>query len=131
MPSSAASYSRFSDPIYQWGSLDAFLSNSDWIDGIHSIGEGAERFDVLFRGEVRSFSAGRALPVFFNGAVSRAGSAPPYFSGSTLAAQIGVPLVAIADPTLVLSESLTIGWYTGAAHSGIQTILARFLALRI
>lgn len=121
-------YDRFADELFRWESLDGFILESDWRDGIHVIGKGVEQFEVLIRGGVESADDSRCLPVFFSGAVSRDGSRPPYFSGSTLARQMEMPVVAISDPTLMWSDRLTIGWYAGVSGAHTQESIARFLA---
>lgn len=129
---SVVRYSRFSDPVFTWGSLDHFVQNANWVDGIHAINFEGGHFDVLIRGDFFAMPNSMSLPVFLSGAVQRDGTAPPFFSGTTMARQAGVPVVSISDPTLHCSDSLSIGWYTGGAHQKVQEILAQFLsALRI
>lgn len=43
----------------------------------------------------------------------RTKSAAPFFCGVGLSASLNVPLLTISDPTLVLSDKLTRGWYAG------------------
>lgn len=121
-------YARFSDPLFRWSSLDEFLSSSDWVGGIHVIGFEGAHFDILIRGGIDLVDDLAALPVFFTGAVSREGAVPPFFSGSTLAGQLNVPFISVADPTLALSSSLSIGWYTGEAYTEFQAVFSRFLS---
>lgn len=126
-----AHYDRFSDQVFRWGSIDDFLRDSAWSDGIHAIRFAGGHFDVLLRGGVTSTPDLRALPVFFSGAVQRDATAPPFFSGTTLAGQVGVPVVAISDPTLHCSNDVSIGWYTGGSGEFFQAALPGFLlALR-
>ena len=51
--------------------------------------------------------------VVFTGAVDRSNAKAPFFSGSRLSDLLGVPLVAFADPSLGVSEKLTLSWYAG------------------
>ncbi|MGP9736684.1 hypothetical protein ACT3SQ_19285, partial [Brachybacterium sp. AOP42-C2-15] len=108
----ASSYDRFRDPVFRWDSVGLFVEESAWVDGIHAIRFEGGHFDVLIRGGLMAMEGSRSLPVFFSGAVQRDGTAPPFFSGTTLARQTGVPVVAVSDPTLHSSDQLSIGWYT-------------------
>lgn len=121
-------YGRFSDDLFRWRNVEEFIKNAAWREGIHAIAlPNRGHFDVLLRGDIGSWESTTSLPVFFSGAVQRDGTQPPFFSGSNLAREKGLPLVSIADPTLNLSESLGIGWYTGGAKMGFQQALTQFL----
>ena len=56
----------------------------------------------------------KGVLVCFTGAVSkRQEKLAPFFSGITIAKKVGVPLIAIADPSLALSKDLSLAWYAG------------------
>lgn len=108
--------------------MASFLSDSDWKDAIHVIRlRDGSNLDFLIRGGIRNHDSSRALPVFFNGAVDRTKGQPPFFSGSSIASEIGTPVVAIADPTISPSNNLGIGWYTGHPNSGAQDAITQLL----
>lgn len=122
-------YSRFSDEVWHWQSVKDFSDRSELRDGIHQIGlSDGSYFDLLLRGISGSYED---LAVFFNGAVVRDGTNPPYFSGSNVAVAASVPVIAVADPTLNLSSDLGIGWYTDGVGSRFESALVgvlRFLS---
>ncbi|WP_404290806.1 hypothetical protein [Glutamicibacter arilaitensis] len=124
-------YSRFKDRLWIWESVNQFIRESSFQDGIHQIGlQDGRYFDMLVRGVNGRYSN---LPVFFNGAVIRSNSAPPYFSGSKVAVDAASPVISIADPTLNLAGDLGIGWYTGGIGSKFDAALVtvlNFLRLR-
>lgn len=119
-------YSRFSDKLWSWKSSDEFVKESLLRDGIHQIALSDGRyFDLLLRGVRGKY---KDLPVFFNGAVVRENTKPPYFSGSNVAVAASVPVIAVADPTLNLSSELGIGWYTGGIGSEFDSALVNVLS---
>lgn len=121
-------YSRFRDQVHEWDSVHEYVTAERWPDGIHRITtvEG-HWIELLIRGGVVPEAGLVRLPVFFNGAVDRSLSHPPFFSGSSIAVEAGAPVVAIADPTLNLRDDLGIGWYLGAPKSGTGDALNSIL----
>lgn len=121
-------YGRFRDAVHSWASVENFLGATSWNDGIHQIFTTPEYWvDVLIRGDLGKWPEGRRLPVFFNGAVTRGVSEPPFFSGSSLAVEVGAPVIAIADPTLNLRADLGIGWYLGSPKADVFGALSSIL----
>jgi hypothetical protein len=121
-------YARFPDEIRAWGTTGSFIAGSMWRPGIHVIElMDGSHLDVLIRGDVNKYPVSRALPVFFNGAIDRSRGTPPFFSGSTLAAEVGAPVIAIADPTISPENNLGIGWYTGLPASRAQDAIVDIL----
>ncbi|BAJ00593.1 DUF6270 domain-containing protein [Shewanella violacea] len=54
------------------------------------------------------------LAISFSGAVSNtSGKKGPFFSGLSISSELGIPLVAISDPTLNLCDDLPLAWYAG------------------
>ncbi|WP_152969939.1 DUF6270 domain-containing protein [Arthrobacter sp. Edens01] len=73
--------------------------------------------------------AGHTLPVFFSGALThREGTFPPYFSGANLGSQLGVPYMAVSDPTLNLSDELGLAWYAGYEGGDVQDSIYQLLS---
>lgn len=128
---STVRYERFPDRTYFWDGPAAFLDEESWVDGIHVIAlPSGSSIDILLRGEPAQRPTAGVQPVFFTGAVQRSAGQPPFFSGGSITRELGVPLIAIADPTLTPENNLTIGWYTGLAgddaQRSISSILERF-----
>lgn len=121
-------YARFPDEVCHWEDMTTFLSESNWCDAIHVIKlRDGSSLDILIRGDLSTYDSSRALPVFFNGAVERTKGQPPFFSGSSIAKELGTPVVAIADPTISPSSNLGIGWYTGYPNSDAQNSITQVL----
>jgi len=85
--------------------------------GIHSFDHGADlTLDFLSIGFDSSLKSPGHFLVAFQGAVSdkmRAKSAAPFFCGVGLSTSLNIPLLTVSDPSLVLNEKLTLGWYAG------------------
>lgn len=71
----------------------------------------------------------RTILVALSGAVAeRKGKMAPFFSGLGIAKSLGLPLIAIADPSLALDTELSLGWYAGnESHVGLPLLLADIL----
>lgn len=87
-------------------------------DGIHSIvlSQDGMTLDLLSLGFSNPETRKDVFIVAFNGAVStkiRAEASAPFFSGVGLSKSSGIPLLAVSDPSLAMSKSLTLGWYAG------------------
>ena len=81
-------------------------------DGVHQIG--SQGLEVLLDGIDRLQVNERHVLVNFSADVSdRANKTGPFFSGVTIAKQMGMPLLAIADPTVTRDKRVSLGWYLG------------------
>lgn len=114
---------------HQWDDIDSFLAAKTWADGIHSIQvPAAPHIDLLINGLAVAEADARALPVFFNGAVtSREAKKAPFFSGVSVAAENGLPYIALSDPSLSLNKSLGLAWYAGNMHAAYQDLIEKLL----
>ncbi|MEE2568482.1 YqiA/YcfP family alpha/beta fold hydrolase [Pseudarthrobacter sp. J64] len=123
-------FARFSDRVYLWSDVSTFISEADWCDGIHAVQlQDGSSLDVLIRGNLQKRASNTdTWPIFFNGAVDRSKGDPPFFSGSTLAAELDRPVISIADPTLAVGNDLGIGWYTGNPGSNAQEVIATLIS---
>lgn len=75
----------------------------------------SEKFsvDCFVEGNIKSENCDSFL-VFLSGAVSdRLGKKGPFFSGISLARELGMAFCSVADSTLSISEDLTLSWYAG------------------
>ncbi|MDN3904180.1 DUF6270 domain-containing protein [Arthrobacter sp. YD2] len=124
-------YSKWGSRVRTWASLRVFAESGEWGEGVHSISlVDGNVLDVYLSSAVNAKSVGRTLPVFFSGALTnREGTKPPYFSGATLGSQLGVPYMAISDPTLNLSEDLGLAWYAGYEGGRVQDSIRELLEL--
>ncbi|QHH93485.1 hypothetical protein FPL18_06380 [Acinetobacter gyllenbergii] len=105
----AADYSKWGSDIYKIKYMD--LPNFEKVNnGVYVIDLGGISLDILLQGFSESKNA--YCLVVFSGALSKKGI-PPFFSGVTLAREVGVPLISISDPSLSLSEDLMLAWYAG------------------
>lgn len=63
------------------------------------------------------FSENKNILVCFSAAVpNRESKAAPFFSGLKVAKELNVPIISISDPSLVLSNNLSLSWYAGNQH---------------
>lgn len=97
-------------------------------DGIHRVWVGDGSVDLLLERCADTPRRTRDLLVVFGGAVSaRDGKRGPFFSGASLARSVGLPLLAISDPSLVRGPT-ALGWYAGhEAAPHLTRLLAQLL----
>ncbi|WP_343621274.1 heparinase II/III domain-containing protein [Acinetobacter proteolyticus] len=105
----AADYSKWGSEIYKIKYID-FLNAKIINNGVYVIDLGGISLDILVQG-LGEYKNDYCL-VIFSGALNKKGI-PPFFSGATLAKEVGVPLISISDPSLSLSEDLMLAWYAG------------------
>lgn len=108
----ALNYSQWGSDVYGEFTIDDFCLLSVFSDGIYRVTSGSVTIDFFLNGfnEVGS----EFFLVFFQGAItSRDGTSPPYFAGINITKGFNHPFILISDPTISLSESLTLSWYAG------------------
>lgn len=72
--------------------------------------------------------ATKTLVVFFSAAVRReAGAEPPFFSGRSVGAALGVSFLCFDDPILQLDQDLSIAWHAGALGVPLQRIYTQVI----
>lgn len=83
--------------------------------------------DIYTSGLENSYQ--KKILVIFSGAISkRENKSAPFFSGKNIAKTLDLPLIAISDPTLALSKSLSLSWYAGNEYfNNIPVIINNFL----
>lgn len=122
--------SSWNEAIYSYDDLNSFLQNVHFENGIHRIAlSNGQWLDLYISGLEHSESHPIStdwLLVGFSGAITnRKGKKAPFFSGISLAAEMRLPLVAVADPTLSLDGNLALGWYAGTSSTPmLPTIIA-------
>ncbi len=102
---------------------DTFFSLREMPSAIYEVSVGGHVVQMLIqnRGHDTCF-------VGFHGSQKRSAELrPPYFYGLSLAAPLKVNTVLISDPTLLVSDTLSLGWYSGTAQFRVQEILANIL----
>lgn len=81
-------------------------------EGNHSFNNDGFPVDIYTSG-LKNLHQKKIL-VIFSGAISkRENKSAPFFSGKNIAKTLDLPLIAISDPTLALSKSLSLSWYAG------------------
>lgn len=88
------------------------------VNGVHRIlGDGPASLDLLFQ----DFDDNAAMPVVvvcFGAAISgRDKKIPPFFSGISIGKSCGLPMIAIADPTVTRANNINLAWYAGNDQS--------------
>ena len=121
--------------VHRWADLKEFHDASDHGDGYHVI-EGAHGAPLELLAIGRPFEqASGAVMVVFSGAVGkRKERKPPFVSGRALGPKLGVPLIAISDPSLAMGAEFNIAWYAGSVFQDVQRAvdeLLRPLAVRL
>lgn len=93
-------------------SFESFIS-SDMKDGQYACVVENGSLEIMLSGFDHSSNISYFM-VGFNGAVSdREKKTPPFFSGLGLSNELQIPLLAISDPSLNMSDQCSIGWYAG------------------
>ncbi|MGO2780801.1 hypothetical protein [Glutamicibacter arilaitensis] len=98
-------------PNFAFNSLGEF-TDAPRTDGLLTIRHNRDYLDFL----VTDNKSDTTL-VVFSGALSANAKYTPAFSGIKLAADTGVNLISVADPTMAKGE-ITVAWYLGNAHIG-------------
>lgn len=114
--------------VHRWQDLPAFWEAEVRADGFHVIEEAhGGPLEFLTKGLPFEQADGPVM-VVFSGAVSkREERVPPFASGRSLAPGLGVPLIALSDPTLSLAADLSIGWFAGSATQDVQGAVEELL----
>lgn len=128
----SADYLQFGTGHYRWRDQGHVTqaSGPTTPDGVHTIGEGPGRVDLLsLNGGLRSDRS--QVLIVFNGAVSdRDTKTGPFFSGRGLAAATGMPTLCVADTVVTDTQGLNLGWYRGAAGSSFARELEAIVKWR-
>lgn len=104
---------QWKQPVFDYAAGDDWPAQGQLRDGIHRFFFEEGGIDIRVDGIDRVQRDGVVL-VCFGGAVpQRIGKSAPFFSGVGIAGKLGMPVLAIADPSLALSSSLALGWYSG------------------
>lgn len=114
---------------YSYESVDTFLAQDCYADGIHEISvEQGVTLDILIFKKPWDIPSSSRIPVFFSGALTdRENTNPPYFSGRSFARRLGQGIIAISDPIFYYDEKITAGWYTGLPNWHTQSAITRIL----
>jgi hypothetical protein len=119
-------------PTHSYSDVEAALASKFTSDGIHQIGLGdGQTLDLCIQGlaGLGTRDAPQVLLVGFSGAVAaRDGKKAPFFSGLSIAKSLGLPIIAVSDPTLALDNQLPLAWYAGSeAVPDLPVRIARVL----
>lgn len=124
-----------SEAVHRWTDLDAFHTASEHGDGYHVIEQVyGGPLELLTIGQPFEQPAGAVLVVFSGAVGKRKARKPPFVSGRSLGPELGVPLIAISDPSLAMRRDFNIAWYAGSVFQDVQRAveeLLRPLAVRL
>lgn len=108
--------------VYEFGSLDEFLSRETVRSGIVDIGLDSSELSFLYRD-----LASDILVVSFHSDLSDT-DLHPYFRGGEAFKGSGISNLRLSDPTCLLSTDLPTGWYMGNSEiPNLRTILIRVI----
>ncbi|WP_144794981.1 hypothetical protein [Kocuria palustris] len=108
--------------VHRWGDLAEFHAAAHRPDGIHVIASAhGGPYELLTQGEPFEQQEGPVLAIFSGAVGKREGRRPPFLSGRSLAPGLGLPLIALSDPSLSLAPGLSIAWYAGSEHQRVQS----------
>ena len=114
-------YSRWGDRHYVHDDATAFGTalSMEGAAGVHSLRmRDGETIDVLVVGEPGR--DGRAIPIFFNGAVpARQEKTGPFFSGGRVGPAVASGYLSVSDPAVDREPDVSLAWYAG--HEGSDT----------
>lgn len=111
-------FTRWGVP-HDYPDLAGFAAGFDAQEQVFTIDLGALPFDGMFRP-----GRGGTLFVYFTPAVAVGSERkPPFFSWVSQARRNAGSALFLADPTLILSEELTLGWYLGTSARPLQPVL--------
>lgn len=104
------------------------ISNST--DGIYRLKYDRESLDFLCEGTER-FIKERGVLVCLSGAITkREQKKAPFFSGLNIAHKLEMPIISISDPSLAISNNISLGWYAGnEAQKKLPQTIASILSL--
>lgn len=121
--------------VHRWKDLDEFHAASAHADGFHVIEQAhGAPLELLTIGEPFEQESGPTMVVFSGAVGKRRERTPPFVSGRGLGPKLGVPLIALSDPSLAMKRDLNIAWYAGSIYHDVQTAvheLLRPLAVRL
>lgn len=104
-------YDFWKTKVHREESTSTFINNI-LEDGIHSLELTELPLDILVKNS-SEIQNNEYILVTFSAAVARKDNLAPFFSLSSVAGNLNLPLVAFSDPTMSLNKSLTLGWYAG------------------
>lgn len=107
--------SQWRAPVYFHEAIRGWKGGVAPADGVHRFACGTGHIDIRADGMAQLKKGGSVL-VHFGGAVpGRAHKTAPFFSGMGVAHKSALPILAVSDPSLALSNSLALAWYAGNA----------------
>lgn len=124
-------YANYGVEPARWESTEQFAT-SGFGPGLHILPlPDGNHLDLIIRGDLGAVAERESVVVFLTGAMSQRNSmAPPFFAGRRLTHELGIPWVAVSDPSMQLADDLLLAWYTGSPGSDAHaTLLAALRAL--
>lgn len=120
--------SQWGMPVYQHETIQDAVNNGFALDGIYQISlEDRCVLDVLVQ-NIGEISGSRSVLIGLNGAVTqRETKKGPFFSGTSITKEIGVPSISISDPTLDIDGKVGLAWYAG--NETVPDLPARIAAI--
>lgn len=110
-----------SDSVHHWSDVAEFHAAVYRPDGMHVIASAhGGPYELFTRNDPFEHSRGPVLVIFSGAVTSREDRTPPFVSGRSLAPNLGLPLIALSDPSLSLATDLSIAWYAGSQTQQVQ-----------
>jgi len=109
-------YEAWKQPCHSYAGVEEALEVILHKDGIHHVPCESSVLDVLVIGSERLKDTRGICPLlvaFTAAQTNRTGRKAPFFSGREVAKSLGLPLIAISDPTLCLNDDIPLAWYAG------------------
>lgn len=107
--------------VHRWQDISSFRGAEVRADGFHVIEQAhGGPLEFLTKGLPFEQADGPVMVVFSGAVTNREERVPPFASGRSLAPGLGVPLIALSDPTLSLAADLGISWYAGSVTQDVQ-----------
>ncbi len=128
-PGQSKNLAQWRMPVFVYADLDSALASKFAQDGIYQIEmENEQYLDIMIKNSDK-FASSDTVVVGFNGAVSSRGiKKGPFFSGVSITDDLDTPCIFVSDPTLDLSQSLTLSWYAGnEKNPSLQAKIANLL----
>lgn len=100
-------------PLHIHDTIRGWSSVAEPVNGVHRFPSGSGYIDIRADGMAHLKESGSVLVCFGGAVTARTRKTAPFFTGLGVAAKAGLPVLAVSDPSLALSNSLALAWYAG------------------
>jgi hypothetical protein len=123
---------RWIKPVFEFSGLSEFINDNLNVDGIYRIKMMDGKYlDLMIANTCLLNHTIDSIGVCMTGAVfPRNGRLAPFFSGLSILQDSNCLVISISDPSLSLSEKLSLGWYLGyKGNTSVPEFIATLLDL--